>query len=752
MRAFLLINMLLFTVIAGAQQVIKGAVKDMKGRPIALASITVKESYDGATSDSSGKFSFTCYEKGPQLLVVTANGYASQEIPITIAEEEIVQDVQLKEAHDELDAVVITAGTFEASDVKRGTILNSLDIATTASANADVVSAINTLPGTQQVGESGGLFVRGGSAEEARIFIDGTLVNNFFFSSIPDLAQRGRFSPFIFKGTVFSSGGYSALYGQALSSALILESIDLPEMSSASFGISTVGANAGFQQLAKSGKSSGGIAYSYTNLAPYLKIFKQRYESTRAPEFHNIDLNYRLKTSETGMLKAYGYFNGSGIGLSRMDIDSAIFQNDFFLRNLNYYLNLSWKERFGVGWSVNIGSSFSNNKDEIRNTYVDGNGRKVELPEEPFASKTFRSDATGKLATIKTVIEKKFTRLNAIRFGGEQFYFTDHQVFQNNFSAYRSNFKDHLTAAFAEADIYLSHKLAAKTGVRYEYSSIVDKANLAPRFSMAYKAGKRGQFSLAYGEFFQRPENEYFIRGYETQGIDYMRASHYILNYQTISPWFIFRAEAFYKKYHGLIRTIPQNSGWDKLTNGGKGYASGFEVFLRDKRTFKNTDYWISYSWLNTKRQYLNFPELMQPNFAAKHTASLVVKRFILPLKMQVNASYTFATGRPYYDIRFNAQSEEYFIREKGKTIPYNSLSISLNYLPSIGKENAKAFTVFVFSINNVLGSNQVFGYNYSYNGNYKQPILPSARQFVFLGCFISLGVDRTEDIINSNL
>jgi hypothetical protein len=33
----------------------------------------------------------------------------------------------------------------------------------------------------------------------------------------------------LFKGTVFSTGGYSALYGQALSSALILESIDLPE-------------------------------------------------------------------------------------------------------------------------------------------------------------------------------------------------------------------------------------------------------------------------------------------------------------------------------------------------------------------------------------------------------------------------------------------------------------------------------------------------------------------------------------------
>jgi vitamin B12 transporter len=34
-----------------------------------------------------------------------------------------------------------------------------------------------------------------------------------------------------------------------------------------------------------------------------------------------------------------------------------------------------------------------------------------------------------------------------------------------------------------------------------------------------------------------------------------------------------------------------------------------------------------------------------------------------------------------------------------------------------------------------------------------KEPILPTAPDdFSFLGCFISFGVDRTEDVINSNL
>jgi hypothetical protein len=91
-------------------------------------------------------------------------------------------------------------------------------------------------------------------------------------------------------------------------------------------------------------------------------------------------------------------------------------------------------------------------------------------------------------------------------------------------------------------------------------------------------------------------------------------------------------------------------------------------------------------------------------------------------------------------------------IADQGKTIAYNNLSLSINYLPAIGKKDAKKFTVWVFSLNNVLGNDQIFGYNYSWNGARKDPILPTARRFFFIGCFISFGIDRSEDVINSNL
>ena len=122
--------------------------------------------------------------------------------------------IKLQEAMNVLNTATITAGTFEASDSKKMVMLKPLDIVTTA--------VMQFLPGSQRVGEQEGLFVRGGSANETKTVIDGMIVQNPFFSSTPDVPQRGRFTHFMFKGTAFRTGGYSAQYGQALSSVLLL--------------------------------------------------------------------------------------------------------------------------------------------------------------------------------------------------------------------------------------------------------------------------------------------------------------------------------------------------------------------------------------------------------------------------------------------------------------------------------------------------------------------------------------------------
>jgi vitamin B12 transporter len=730
-----------------AQTIVTGVVKDNK-TPIIGATIAIKDSYDGTTTDSLGKFHFKTSEKGDQVLVVSAIGYKTTEHPVTLNGAPQNITVLLKEEINEMKAVVITAGTFEASDRKRATVLNSIDIVTTASANADVTGAIKTLPGAQQVGEQEGLFVRGGTAAETKIFIDGTLVNNFFYTSEPNIATRGRFSPFIFKGTVFSAGGYSALYGQALSSALILESIDLPEQSSASLGISFIGASAGFQKLNKNKTASWGVNYGYTNVYLAFKILETKPDYFVTPVYHSGDANFRFKTSKSGFLKYYGYFSANKVGIRQESIDTLGYKDAFRLKNFNMYHNLSWKENLGARWKFNSGLSYTNNKDDIQGSNQDENNHDVVLTGLEY--KNFLLDANGNYFNAKAVFERRLHGLSALRFGAEYNFSDD----KGEYTLYNGqklpiHIQERLLAGFAETDVYLTNDLAAKVGLRTEHSHELDKVNLAPRISLAYKVGRVGQASLAYGIFYQSPEKKYLPSPYE---LNFAKATHYIAQYQVVNAQQTFRTEIFYKRYQDLLKTEGPNNQQMATSNNGFGYAQGFELFWRDRKTIRNFDYWISYSYLDTKRDFLNYPSEIEPSFATKHTANLVLKKFVTKLKTQFNANYVYATGRPYYNIRYDNQTKKYAIYDQGKTIPYTSLSFSVNYLPSVFKEGASKHNVFVFSITNLLGSKQVYGYNYSYNGLRKEPIVPTTKLFFYFGAFLSFGVDRTQDIINSNL
>lgn len=744
---FLLVGIITGNAVA-AQSIVSGKIKASKNRWVAGASITLKDTYDGATADSLGNYSFTTEEKGNFTITVSATGFRPVEKLIEIkGNDTLALDIEMKEEINELKAVLITAGSFEAGEKKRVTVLNSIDIATTAGANADVTGALKTLPGAQQVGESEGLFVRGGTAAETKTFIDGTLVNNFFYSSVPGIAQRGRFSPFLFKGTVFSTGGYSSLYGQALSSALILESIDLPEQSSGNIGISVIGLDAGYQHLAKNKKSSWGISYGYANLWLAFKAIKQRQEYERVPQYHTADANFRIKTSETGIIKYYGYFSGNKLGIRTPSLDTAGYKDMFRISNFNTFHNLSYRESLGMGWKLNAGVSLAVNQDDINGSILNMQNNEVTLQGLEF--KNFQVQIPGTYFNAKVVVDKRLKGISVIRFGTEYNYSedkTDYTLF--NGQKFNNNVKENLNAFFAETDIYVTNDLAAKVGGRFEHSSLLNRNNIAPRVSLAYKTGKQSQASVAYGIFYQNPER----RVLPTPALlNFSKATHYIAQYQKVSSKITFRAEVFYKKYDDLIKTAVVNSNQQMAVNNkGFGDAKGLEIFWRDKATFKNLDYWVSYSYLDTKRDFTNFPYAIQPNFAATHTASLVTKKFVTEWKTGFNMSYTYASGRPYYNIMPDGNGFKF--TDMGKTRDYHNVSFSLNYIPDLFKKESKRFTVLVLSVNNIFGIPQVYGYNYSFDGMKKTAVLPPSRTFVFIGAFISFGVDRTEDAINNNL
>ena len=707
-KLLLLFGLLLNQV--AAQTTITGTVKDSKGTSLPGVNIFIKDSYDGATSDESGKYSFVTTEAGDKLLIATSIGFQAFEQKVSLASLPITINIILKDAVSELKTVTISAGSFEASDEKKMVMLRPLDIVTTAGASGDIYGAIQTLPGTGFVGEKEGLFVRGGDASETKTYIDGLLVDNPYFSSVPDVPQRGRFSPFLFKGTSFSSGGYSAQYGQAMSSVLILESQDFPDQSMTNIGIMSIGVSGGTTKLSKNKKTSIGVFGGYTDLGPYFNLFSQNRDWKKTPRAANGSFLLRQKTSKTGLLKAFASFSWNELALAVADTSDPLLERtyDFSLRNNNFYSSASYKEIIFKTWTVNAAASYSDNKDFIH-------------------INDFPIDNKNSLLETRLSFSHPISELSVIRFGGE---FQDVKSTSDFSSFSTTKFKENYTAAFLEADLYITTKLVSRIGLRGENSEILGKQNLAPRISLAYKTGEFSQFSFAYGDFYQVPQKNNILN-YSNTGLEFEQATHYILNYQFVSDKRTYRIETYYKDYNNLFYINQSNLAG---TNQGFGHSRGIEFFYRDKKTIKRADYWISYSFLDTKRLYNNFEKEAMPTFAANHTGSIVFKYFFPKISLAPSVTYGYSTGRPYY----NPNNSEFL---GDRTRDYHNLSLSLSYLTSI----KKSFTVLVFSVNNIPGVKNVFSYTYSSDGSRRQEVGPTSARFFFIGMFVNIGSQKVD-------
>lgn len=713
--------LLLFVANLFAQKTtIRGRILDKSKEPLTGANIYLRDTYDGATADADGKFQFDTEETGAQVLQVTYLGYDSVVQKVTLTGGVFEFNPVMRESYNELKVVVISAGSFEASDERKVTVLKPLDIVTTASAGGDTYGALKTLPGAQvSTGEQEGLFVRGGTGTEAQTFIDGLLVRSPFTASTPDYAARGRFSPFLFKGTVFSTGGYSAQYGQGMSSALILESQDLPDRSAGTLAVSCVGLGFGQQKLWKDKGRAVGGSLNYTHLGPYFSLVKQRPNFTYSPQFIGGEGFFRQKTAHNGMLKFYGYYNGGRVGFETKSPDNRTF--GFDVKNHNAYTNLSWSGFLGEQWKLNLGTSYSRDWNNIETSYSAGF-----LNPDTFALR-------NSLAQVRAVATRFFGRLTSLRFGAEYQHSTDD--FENQRFG-TSSVRDDYEAVFAETDLYITTRLVARAGLRGEHSRLLDQANLAPRVSLAYKLGDGDQVSFAWGHFYQKGDSLLRWRSQFAGSIPgFQRAEHFILNYQYIKKDRTFRVEGFYKKYRDLVTTL------ETLRNDGTGYAQGLELFYRDKRTLPGVDYWVSYSWLDTKRRFQWYPLEVQPTFAANHVATLVLKKYFPKLRTSAGLAYNYATGRPFYNP--NRPLSEFLA---DRTPAYNNLSINASYLTTIGK----SFAVFVLGLTNVLNQEQVFGYRYSPDGAMRTAINPAAPRFFFVGAFLSWGTDRRQEVLDS--
>ncbi|GAB3589508.1 TonB-dependent receptor [Hymenobacter daeguensis] len=704
---------------------LSGVVRDAAGQPLPGVNVFLKGGFDGASTDSLGRFRFRAeHAAGPAVLVATFVGYEPLEVLITLGEGPIsLPNLRLKASRAALGDVVVTAGAFEASDVKRSAVLKPLDVVTTAGALGDIAGALNALPGTTRNGETGQLFVRGGAASETKQYLDGLPVQTPYAGAVPNVAARGRFSPFLFKGMVFSTGGYSAEYGQALSAVVALNSTDLAPETMTSLSLMSVGGSVA--RTRRWDRTSLAATADYTNLAPYYRLVPQALGWDRAPLQLGGSAKLAHRVGEAGMLKVYATYSRQRLALRQPDASPEFAENGrpVDLANDNAYLNATYRAPLRRGWSLNTGLALTQDDNTLRPDAQ----RIHDLDRSAVGRLVLTNDSAGTWFNLKLGLE-----------GYAQRYRQQYQA-SAEAPALALGVDEQRAAAFAESELVLSHRLAGRAGLRTEYSALLGRYCAAPRLGLAYKTGANSQLAAAWGYFYQTPTTDLLRISHQLQ---FERAEHYLLTYQHQVQERTLRAELYQKNYAQLT-TFDAAQPYNPATyhNAGSGYARGLDVLFRDRTTFKKADYWISYGFVDTRRQFRQDPVVAVPTFAARHNLSVVGKYWIQKVHTQVGFTYAYGSPRRYHNPNLPGYNQS--------TLPsYQDLSLNVSYLTHWFGQ----FTIVYVSASNLLGRQNLYGYTYAAQPDASglrpgAAITAPAPRMLFVGVFISINKKTKVDL-----
>ena len=683
-RSILILTLLLASYSSSqAQQKISGTVTDGR-HPIAGANVFVKGTTDGCLTDSLGRFSFSTLKADSAQLMIACIGYDNAERNWQKGHKPLA--IRLHERTTTIDEVVVTGSTFQFGQANGVKQMGALDVVLDGGSCGDIVSALQSLPGTQKVGEDGKLYVRGGSSEECQTYINGMHVLQPYSTTAPNSPSRGRFSPFLFKGIAFSLGGYDAEYGQALSSVLPMETTDAPVSDKLGVSTSLIDWNIGGTKATKQGCWS--MNATYMDLGMYNRLFPDRWTWRKPYRQLSFETQWKTQPTPSSVWKSYLGFDRTTLSL---DTEGRVLD----LKENNLYLNSVAKgaAKGHVTWFAGLVGGMV--WQDISDALLHGDRyrhRTGEIHVKTKASKTLSAWMKGTI-------------------GMETF-------FRHHWLDYRLHDRLHdfkgylLPALFAMTQYKLFKGCSAEASLRAEYSSLSHRCTLLPRLLLNYNPARHWLLSLSAGSYSQEPADTILARGLAPSQSSL--AHHYIAGLQYSFGNTLVRIESYYKRYSRLP-LLRQG----RYTADGYGTSRGFDLFIDDRSLMPNLYTMLSYSYNDSRRRYLDDLTEQQPHYVSHHNLRLALKYSIGIFGLGLTES--FASGR----------------KSEGRTTPYyNSLDASVTCL-------ASKHVIVYTSLSNLLGRKNIYGYRGG------EPITNGSNRFLYIGIFVSLKSNKAYDIAN---
>lgn len=291
-RLYILSLLLLIASAGYAQVKIFGKVIDAEEQPIEFATVRIAGTAVGATTGLDGSYSLSVAESDTIEIIFTCIGYKEHKQKLISPSGNVNVNAKLFKTTRELEAIEVTeykkqTGGMQTLDA------GQLKVGPNASGNA-VEGLLTTIAGVSSKDEMSSQYsVRGGSYDENSVYINGIEVYR------PQLISSGQqeglsiINPSLVGSIEFSTGGFSAEYGDKMSSVLDI-TYRQPESFEGNVAASLMGAEAAIGQSTGKFSQLHGIRYKRnTTLLSSLET-KGEYD----PSFFDYQTNLRLKLND----------------------------------------------------------------------------------------------------------------------------------------------------------------------------------------------------------------------------------------------------------------------------------------------------------------------------------------------------------------------------------------------------------------------------------------------------------------------
>jgi outer membrane receptor for ferrienterochelin and colicin len=579
-------------------------IEEVTQKPIPGANVVLAGSAYGTSTDSSGAFIIGALPPGTYIVKVSSIGYK----PITrsdiiVTNSKPVQiDFRLSESVFEIKGVTVKSDYFR-KDPDNITSVNALsyeEIRRAPGGFEDVVRTLSALPGVAQADAGrNDLIVRGGAPSENLYIVDGIEIPNInhFGSQGATGGPLSYINLDYVKEVTFSTGGFSSLYGDKISSAL---KIDLRDGRKDKLGgKATISASQfGFNY---EGPVSDNSDFIFSVRRSYLDFIFKAAGFGFVPEYYDAlaKYNYKLDNENSisflyiGAFDNVKYFNNT---LDQRYDNSRILGSD----QVQYVGGVIFRHLFNNGFYQFIAS---------RN-FVDYNtSQKDSLLNPLFSNKSTEAENRVKAELIYKMSDKTEMNfgldLKLINFKSDVFFPKFKTTFGDSLAVNSANVKED----FVKAAFYVNHvmqlfeRFKTSFGVRFDYFNPLDKKlYFSPRFSAAYSIDDLTDITISSGIYYQAPSYIWLAATAYNKKLKEIKADQFVLGLERkIREDAYIKIETYYKKYSDYPASLTRpylvlantgagfagsddnfaSFGLEPLTSGGKGFARGVELSAR---------------------------------------------------------------------------------------------------------------------------------------------------------------------------